>query len=258
MSCCLTDTAHSTSAGNQEKSLEPPTQLPALPFPPALRWWQRWGEGWWGTAQSCRALASGHRVLQVTQELGQGSGATEQGQGAPLGSQPARAGARLGCSSFQSLGCDVGQDAAEPSSPYPSRIHPQSSPGGQPEGCRRGSTFIPRVPVGEEAQLIPPVAVYTPGVVWNACGGGMLELRAPSWLLLPCCHLIIEESAAGKLIHPKSRLSVSWAGPSSSPTLGVGWTLHWSDSFPAFPRGCGSCPSPALLLSSQPDKPQTL
>lgn len=48
--------------------------------------------------------------------------------------------------------------------------------------------------------------------------GKVLELCAPSWLP-DCRRLIIEESAAGKLIHPKSRLSTSCACPSGSPRL---------------------------------------
>ncbi|XP_033367417.1 kinesin-like protein KIF3C [Parus major] len=44
--------------------------------------------------------------------------------------------------------------------------------------------------------------------MWNAVPvDGEMELCGPSWLPLHCCQLIIEESAAGKLIHPKSRLS---------------------------------------------------
>lgn len=78
----------------------------------------------------------------------------------------------------------------------------------------------------------------------------MLELCAPSWLPYHRCHLIIEESAAGKLIHPKSRLSTSDTCPSSSPRFRYGVNLApepfpcclpgrlWELPFPCPPMLC--------------------
>lgn len=126
---------------------------------------------------------------------------------------------------------DVGQDAAKPSSPNPSGTHPLGPHllfGGSLRACRRGSTLQ------KLSFLVSPLVrrhsspllrrFKHPGLMWNAVpvDGEMLELCALSWLPFHCCHLIIEESAAGKLIHPKSRLSASCAGPSSSPTLDMG------------------------------------
>lgn len=96
-----------------------------------------------------------------------------------------------------------------------------------------------------------PAAVSVLGSRWdralafNAPAGWKgLELGSPSWLPPRSRRLIIAESAASKLIRPKSRLPLSRTCPSNSPHP-LGYGVNLPQQSPPCPPGVG-CGSPAL------------
>lgn len=165
LSCCLTDTAHSTSVGIHDPGEKPgaPT-LPAVPFPLSQLPCEMMAEV---------GMAQPHRVPQVTQE--QDMAQDHRAGALGMWGLPGRAAVP---SSPQSE-WGHGQGAAEPAQ------QDSSSPQGQP--CRRTAlctAFIARGPVGKDTAH-PSVAVYTCRVMWNACGWGDVAALRPELAPVP-------------------------------------------------------------------------
>lgn len=218
--------------------------LPSPP-PPQLLWDDgRGGRKAWG----CGTLASGCGVppgeAGVRAELGRGSGVTNQGHPSLQPPEPGRAAAPSSAPLAWPVMGKVAQGTAGPSSPASlldssSRatsegLVPQGSPEGLQARRHFAAAFVPRFPfLGRCSSSLTPLVFSGWGsfgkraVAFNdtPVDGKRLELRAPSWLPYSRCRLIIEESAASKLIHPKSRLKYELRLPLQLPPLRYGVNL---------------------------------